>query len=219
MAHIFGTHPVDNGGIHMAVFRSWNAGLQSVQIFTAIPKFYGDKSSIRPDRVEKFRDALATTGMKPEHVMVHAAYVLSVATADPQMWSRAAAGLAKEMERSTELGVGQVCFHPGSATDGDPQAAAKRVADAMIAAGADAFALKVEPVAHQKHFDAVESNWKRLGKEQQRAFLPKLVGMLTPDMKRRVRDQLIDEVGLPGDRSAEFEEGTIAWQMAKEGKL
>jgi len=134
MAHIFGTHPVDNGGIHMAVFRSWNAGLQSVQIFTAIPKFYGDKSSIRPDRVEKFREALTTTGMKPEHVMVHAAYVLSVATADPAMWSRASAGLAKEMERSTELGIGQVCFHPGSATDGNPQAAAKRVADAMVAA-------------------------------------------------------------------------------------
>jgi apurinic endonuclease APN1 len=118
----------------MAVFRSWNAGLRSVQIFTAIPKFYGDKSSIRPDRVERFREALAKTGMKPEHVMVHAAYVLSVATADPAMWSRAAAGLAKEMERSTELGVGQVCFHPGSATDGNPKAAAKRVADAMIVA-------------------------------------------------------------------------------------
>jgi apurinic endonuclease APN1 len=38
------------------------------------------------------------------------------------------------MERSTELGVGQVCFHPGSATDGNPKAAAKRVADAMIVA-------------------------------------------------------------------------------------
>lgn len=134
MAWIFGTHPVDNGGIHMAVFRSWNAGLRAVQIFTAIPKFYGDKSSIRPDRVERFRAALAETGMKPEHVIVHAAYVLSVATADPAMWARAAAGLAKEMERSTELGVGQICFHPGSATDGNPAAAAKRVADAITMA-------------------------------------------------------------------------------------
>jgi deoxyribonuclease-4 len=62
---------------------------------------------------------------------VHAAYVLSVATADPAMWQRAAAGLAKEMERSTELGVGQICFHPGSATDGNPNKAAKRVADAI----------------------------------------------------------------------------------------
>jgi deoxyribonuclease-4 len=131
MNHIFGTHPVDNGGIHMAVWRSWNAGLRAVQIFTAIPKFYGDKSSIRPDRVTNFRRALEESGMKPEHVMVHAAYVLSVATADPAMWQRAAAGLAKEMERSTELGVGQICFHPGSATDGNPNKAAKRVADAI----------------------------------------------------------------------------------------
>jgi deoxyribonuclease-4 len=59
---------------------------------------------------------------------------LSVATADPEKWQRAAAGLAKEMERSTALGVGGVCFHPGSASDGDPEAAAERVANAMTQA-------------------------------------------------------------------------------------
>lgn len=134
MKHIFGTHPVDTGGIDMAVYRAVNAGLDAVQIFTAIPRFYGDKSSIRPERVQRFHTALDRTGMRPEHVMVHAAYVLSVATADPQMWQRASAGLAKEMERSTTLGVGQVCFHPGSATDGDPAAAARRVAAAMVQA-------------------------------------------------------------------------------------
>jgi apurinic endonuclease APN1 len=130
--HIFGTHPVDTGGIDMAVRRSWNAGLRALQIFTAIPKFYGDKSTIRQERVDRFHAALDETGMKPEHVMVHAAYVLNVATADTAMGKRAAAGLAKEMERSTTLGIGQVCFHPGSATDGDPEAAAERVAAAMV---------------------------------------------------------------------------------------
>jgi deoxyribonuclease-4 len=60
--------------------------------------------------------------------------VLSVATAEPDKWQRAAAGLAKEMERSSALGVGGVCFHPGSASDGDPRAAAERVARAMTAA-------------------------------------------------------------------------------------
>ena len=48
MTRIFGTHPPDNGGMDMAVRRSANAGLQAVKIFTAIPKFYGDKSTIRP---------------------------------------------------------------------------------------------------------------------------------------------------------------------------
>jgi deoxyribonuclease IV len=132
--HIFGTHAVDDGGIGMAVRRSAAAGFTAVQIFTAIPRFYGDRATIRPERVRRFRDALDETGIRPEHVLVHAAYVLSVATADAEKGSRATAGLRKEMERSGTLGVGAVCFHPGSATDGDRSAAAVRVATAMAAA-------------------------------------------------------------------------------------
>jgi deoxyribonuclease-4 len=134
MPHIFGTHAVDVGGIDMAARRAASAGLRAVQIFTAKPTFYGDKSGISPKRVERFQAALDETGIKPEHVVVHGAYVLSVATADPAKWERAAAGLAKEMERSTTLGIGQVCFHPGSASDGDTAAAAQRVAKAITAA-------------------------------------------------------------------------------------
>jgi deoxyribonuclease-4 len=132
--YIFGSHTVDNGGIDMAVRRSANAGLSTLQLFTAIPKFYGDKSTIRAERVTRFKGALEETGMRPEHVVVHAAYVLSVATAEADKWSRAAAGLKKEMERSNMLGVGGVCFHPGSASDGNPEAAAERVAKAMTEA-------------------------------------------------------------------------------------
>ena len=134
MAHILGTHPVDNGGIHMAVHRSANAGMQAVQIFTAIPKFYGDKSTINPNRVKRFQDALGESGMKPRNVMVHAAYVLSVATAEPDKWARASAGLNKELERSSTLGVGQICFHPGSASDGNVEKACERVAKAITVA-------------------------------------------------------------------------------------
>lgn len=132
--HYIGAHTVDNGGIHMTALRAGSAGMRALQCFTAIPRFYGDKSTIKPERVERFQKALGEAGIRPEHVVVHAAYVLSVATAEPDKWERAAAGLAKEMERSNALGVGAVCFHPGSATDGDPRAAARRVADAITQA-------------------------------------------------------------------------------------
>jgi deoxyribonuclease IV len=132
--HIFGSHTVDNGGIDMAVRRAANAGLATLQLFTAIPKFYGDRSSIRPERVQRFRAALEETGIRGEHVVVHAAYVLSCATAEPDKWTRAAAGLKQELVRSATLGAGGVCFHPGSASDGDPAAAAARVARAMTEA-------------------------------------------------------------------------------------
>ena len=64
-------------------------------------------------------DAGRRSGSLPEHVVVHAAYVLNTATTDEEKWGRASAGLRKELERSTALGVGAVCFHPGAATGGD----------------------------------------------------------------------------------------------------
>jgi deoxyribonuclease IV len=134
MAYVFGAHTIDRGGIDKAVLRAGNGGMQALQLFTAIPKYYGDKSTIRPERIQRFRKALDQAGIKPENVLVHSAYVLNTATSDQEKWSRAAAGLKKELERSTALGVGQFCFHPGAATDGDRLGAVKRIAQAITQA-------------------------------------------------------------------------------------
>jgi deoxyribonuclease-4 len=66
--------------------------------------------------------------------VVHAAYVLNFAASDEEKRARAAAGLLKELERSTLLGAGGVCFHPGAATDGDRAGGVQRVATAMTRA-------------------------------------------------------------------------------------
>ncbi len=105
--------------------------MQSLQIFSAVPKFYNEKIGVKPERLARWQEALEEAGILPERVIVHAAYVLNCATPDEEKWARAAAGLAKEFERSTRLGVGGVCFHPGAATDGDREAACARVSEAM----------------------------------------------------------------------------------------
>jgi deoxyribonuclease-4 len=132
--HFLGAHTIDKGGIDMAARRAGAGGMTAMQLFTAIPKFYGDKSSIKPERVAKFRAALDEAGIAPEHVMAHAAYVLNTATHEDEKWLRARAGLTKELERSTTLGIGAACFHPGAARDGDRTAAVERVARAITAA-------------------------------------------------------------------------------------
>lgn len=134
MPRYIGAHTIDKGGLHMAVLRAGNAGMTAMQCFTAIPRFYGDKSTIKPERVARFKAALAKTKIKPANVVVHAAYVLSVATPDDEKWARASAGLTKELERSSALGVGAVCFHPGSAGTSDRSDSAKRVAKAIVEA-------------------------------------------------------------------------------------
>lgn len=115
----------------MAARRAGRSGMQALQIFSAIPKFYNDKTSVKPDRIARFREALAEAGIEPQHVIVHAGYVLNCATPDETKWERASVALGKELGRSTALGVGGVCFHPGAATDGDRDAALARVTEAM----------------------------------------------------------------------------------------
>src|SRR2546421_9595664 len=134
MTRYLGAHTIDNGGLHMAVLRAGKAGMTALQVFTAIPRFYGDKSTIKPERVARFKAALAKTMIKPANVVVHAAYVLSVATPDDDKWARASAGLTKELERSSALGVGAVCFHPGSAGASDRSDSAKRIGKAITEA-------------------------------------------------------------------------------------
>ena len=134
MPRYLGAHTIDKGGLHMAVLRAGSAGMTAMQCFTAIPRFYGDKSTIKPERVARFKAALAKTRIKPANVVVHAAYVLSVATPDDEKWSRASAGLTKELERSSALGVGAVCFHPGSAGTSDRADSAKQIAKAIVTA-------------------------------------------------------------------------------------
>jgi deoxyribonuclease-4 len=129
--HFLGAHTIDNGGIDMAVRRAANAGMRAVQIFSAVPKFYNERIGVKPERAARFRAAIAGSGIKAPQVMVHAAYVLNVATPDETKWGRANAGLAKELERATTLGAGLVCFHPGAATDGDRAAGVRRIARAI----------------------------------------------------------------------------------------
>lgn len=116
----------------MAVRRAAKAGMCTMQLFTAIPTYYGDRSGISPARIERFRAAVADTGMDPRRMVAHGAYVLNVATPETAKWTRARDGLRKELERSSQLGIGIVCFHPGAATDGDRDAAAARIAAAVV---------------------------------------------------------------------------------------
>ena len=127
----FGAHTIDKGGIQMAVARAGAAGMKALQVFSAMPQFYNEKVSVKPDRVQRFTDAMAAAGIDKRYCMVHAAYVLNTASGEPEKYARARAGLAKELERTTSLGVLGFCFHPGSAGTSEPAGAIERVGDAM----------------------------------------------------------------------------------------
>jgi deoxyribonuclease-4 len=126
-----GAHTPDAGGVVMAVRRAAAAGMRAMQLFSAPPTYYNEKVTVKPDRAARFREALDAGGIAPRHVLVHGAYVLNTASPEETKAARAKSALARELERSSALGVGGFCFHPGSAGDGDPGDACDRVGDAI----------------------------------------------------------------------------------------
>ena len=131
MSYFFGAHTIDKGGVHMAVRRAARSGMRALQVFSAMPQFYNEKIAVKPERVERFKSAMRDSGLDAKRVMVHAAYVLNTASPEPEKHTRAKAGMAKELERSTQLGVLGFCFHPGSAGSSEPAGAIERVAEAI----------------------------------------------------------------------------------------
>ncbi len=129
--HFFGSHTSADGGIHMAVRRAAKAGMRALQVFSAKPQFYGDNVTVRAERAERFASAVNEVGLDRRMILVHAAYVINVASPEPDKYARSRHGLAKELERTTTLGVPGFCFHPGSAGASDPAGALERIAGAI----------------------------------------------------------------------------------------
>ncbi len=86
------------------------------------------------------------------------------------------------------------------------EAARRRVIEALLAdpeIGADDARVLVgidsaggaTPVPYQKHYNAIEGGWSRLGEAEKRRFLPTMARMLPPGMKRELRDMLDGELG------------------------
>jgi deoxyribonuclease IV len=118
----------------MAVRRAAAAGGSTVQLFSARPQFYNEKIGVKPERLQRFQEAINETGLTAKRCIVHAAYVLNTATPEMDKYERSCAALAKELERCEAFGVMGFCFHPGSAGSSDVDSAIDRIGDAIALA-------------------------------------------------------------------------------------
>jgi apurinic endonuclease APN1 len=161
VAHFIGAHARDNGGIEQAVRRAASAEMRALQVFSAVPKYYNDKVSVKRERADRFRAALASAGISPAHVVVHAGYVLNTASPEPEKAQRSTVALAKELERTTTLGALGCCFHPGSAGTGDVESALARVGDAVV------FAIESVPAGARVLIENTAGAGKTVGRTPQ----------------------------------------------------
>jgi deoxyribonuclease-4 len=108
-----GAHQSVAGGLELAVEAAVRDGCESLQIFTRNQNQWKARP-LSPERIRRFRDAVARWGVPLQRILVHDSYLINVATGDRELRRKSIAALIDELERCGELGIPQLVMHPGA---------------------------------------------------------------------------------------------------------
>ncbi len=112
-----GGHVSASGGLFKAVDRGVEITADCLQIFVAAPQQWRPANH-SDEAVEKYRVALAAANLGP--VILHAQYLINIASSDPALRQRSADAIVSQLEWAERLGAMGVVFHPGSSVS-DPR--------------------------------------------------------------------------------------------------
>ncbi|HWG92306.1 MAG TPA: deoxyribonuclease IV [Candidatus Thermoplasmatota archaeon] len=128
---LFGCHVSTQGGVEMAPMRGRELGCEVIQLFSKNQMQWAAKP-LGETAVQTFRQGTKTHEL--QHGLIHASYLLNLASQDDALWNKSIDGLVVEVERAHMLGIPWVVFHPGSPKDCGSEYGCERVAQGVVQA-------------------------------------------------------------------------------------
>lgn len=112
-----GAHVSVAGGLQKAIQNILEYGGDCFALFVRSQRRW-TSPPLKAEEAELFKKALAASGIKPDHVVVHGSYLINLGNPDAEMREQSYGGLLDEMRRCHTLGLRMYNIHPGSAVDG-----------------------------------------------------------------------------------------------------
>ncbi len=125
---LIGAHVSPAGGLPKAVERGVERSCEAIQIFNQSPRMWKGRVYAE-EEAAAFREALSASSVKA--VVIHAIYLLNVASEDRDMRRKSLQSLTASLRSGKAIGAAGVVLHPGSAKTGNTAAAIKRAATAI----------------------------------------------------------------------------------------
>lgn len=124
-----GAHVSTAGGLSSAFERADAIGAKTIQIFGASPRSFRGKM---PDEhaLELWRSAWKNSGVA--RVYLHAAYLVNLASPEPDLRAKSVLSLCDHLAIAEVLGAEGVIFHLGSGKGKDVNEAEKRLTDGIL---------------------------------------------------------------------------------------
>ncbi|MDR3687680.1 MAG: deoxyribonuclease IV [Coriobacteriia bacterium] len=128
---LFGAHVSVAGGYIGALDYAESVGAECIQIFAKSPRQWRGPA-VDPAAAEHFIAERAKRDFGP--VFTHTAYLINLATDNRELRAKSIPALADELVRGATLGAAGTVCHVGNDPLGDPESAAKRVAESVLEA-------------------------------------------------------------------------------------
>ncbi|MGZ4201266.1 MAG: deoxyribonuclease IV [Thermoleophilaceae bacterium] len=125
---LIGGHVSTAGGLVKAHERGVELGCEAIQIFNQSPRMWRP-TSWKPNDIEAFRELMESGPIKS--VVIHAVYLINLATKDPEMRKKSIASLTHALRMGDAIGADGVVVHPGSRVKEPLDASLRRVGDAV----------------------------------------------------------------------------------------
>src|SRR6056297_995790 len=125
---IIGKHVSISGGLDKSLKRASDIGCNSMQIFVKNPRGWKSRN-IDDAEVKRFKKNREKYNINP--VVVHAAYLINLASPKDELWEKSISALESEYKRSQRLGAEYLIFHPGSHTGSGLKKGEERIAEAL----------------------------------------------------------------------------------------
>lgn len=134
MSRPFGAHMSVAGGLDKAFSRALAVGASAVQIFTKNANRWS-APPVPAEECAAFRQAWEASGIGP--VIVHDAYLINLAAADEENWTRSKNAMREELQRCAALGIPHLVAHPGAHVGAGVEAGIARIRAALAEIFAD----------------------------------------------------------------------------------
>lgn len=126
---LIGAHTSAAGGAYNALIEGKAIGATTVQLFTANQKQWVGKP-LTEEGIALFKETLEETGLKK--IMSHAGYLINLGSPNEENRKKSLRGFYQEVERSSDLGISFVNFHPGASLDSSKEACLDKIVEGML---------------------------------------------------------------------------------------
>lgn len=108
-----GAHTSASGGVFNAVENAVKIGARAFALFTKNQRQWVAKD-LDTETIDKFKLALAQSGILPKHVLPHNSYLINLGHPEAENLEKSRVAFIDELQRCESLGLDRLNFHPGS---------------------------------------------------------------------------------------------------------